>query len=658
MEKWKKNKAVKLLGFFFLIKLREIEEKEILNKFDNGTYNYINIIIEESSKEIYKINKEKKLNEPIFFFDSQIKNKRNITLLYLSLLKFKGIKQYMEYFNLNKEDIRKISFFIKYKKFNKGKYIFRYGDYSDKIYGILKGKVEERIIKYKDYYNKFSKEDLKEKNEEIKEKNNIPFIENFMSDLEEENEESDNNNYINKNNNIINRKKLKVEKKEQISKKIIKLSNNKKLKFDLIIFKKKKRKKKGNKIIKSIKKYQTPNEKLEGEKLDKFILDFEYFKSELKEENCFGENSIIFPSETQNSILCKNEVEMFYLEKKYIEKILLRKIIKSNFEKMNFIKTIIPFFKINSKLFNEIIPIFAKKKKVIYTPYDKIKYIYIIYKGECYYGNLNIKNNSKEEYLSLMHYIKKITFLGIGSICGLEISKGKKYYNYSLIVNQENTILFKINIDLFNKFCNNYLNKFEFLYDKRNNIYKNCCLNKSFVLKKNIFKKDLSDKNYFIDKSWSESKINKNLRKFNLDKIRINLSDLKKSNRRKEDNKKVNCNKFQSSFCLYQKNLKGKEKQNLFRIPNFKNNNSSLLNNNSSIIQTNDKSYSENQKNFTQIKNTNNKTINEDRKIIYRRVKNNKIYDYIKNKLIKNQINKSEIQYYNSGSFIIPLISK
>ena len=109
---------------------------------------------------------------------------------------------------------------------------------------------------------------------------------------------------------------------------------------------------------------------------------------------------------------------------------------------------------------------------------------------------------------------------------------------------------------------------------------------------------------------------------------------------------------------MYQKNFKGKEKQNLFRIPNLKNYNSSLLNNNSSIIQTNDKSYSENQKNFTQIKNTNNKTINEDRKIIYRRVKNNKIYDYIKNKLIKNQINKSEIQYYNSGSFIIPLISK
>ena len=44
MEKWKKNKAVKLLGFFFLKKLREIEEKEILNKIDNGTYNYINII--------------------------------------------------------------------------------------------------------------------------------------------------------------------------------------------------------------------------------------------------------------------------------------------------------------------------------------------------------------------------------------------------------------------------------------------------------------------------------------------------------------------------------------------------------------------------------------------------------------------------------------
>ncbi len=133
-KKWVKSKFAKLIGYYFLYKLREFNEKELIIKFNSGELNYKNIIIEESSKGIYILNNKKTLKSEFFWIKKSLNKKiRNINLLFLSLLKFEGIKRYIQYQNLNKEDIKKISYFIKYKKYKKGQYIFRYGDYSDKI---------------------------------------------------------------------------------------------------------------------------------------------------------------------------------------------------------------------------------------------------------------------------------------------------------------------------------------------------------------------------------------------------------------------------------------------------------------------------------------------------------------------------------------------
>ena len=240
---------------------------------------------------------------------------------------------------------------------------------------------------------------------------------------------------------------------------------------------------------------------------------------------------------------------------------------------MEFVRKLIPSIKMNYQIFSQFIPIFPKKNYIIYTPYDKIKYIYIIFKGECSFGYLNIHNNNKEEYLSLFREIQKICFLNKGAICGSEITKGKIFYNYSLIVEKENTILFKIDINLFQSICP--MKILELLYDKRINIIKSLNRNKSMCLTaKNIniynfdFKKDIKEK------------IKNNDRKLKIKKIRISLSNIEpKNNKRfshsdidinynnKNKNKKIN---FKSSFSNYHNNIK---------IQNISTNNNSEINN-------------------------------------------------------------------------------
>jgi len=48
---------------------------------------------------------------------------------------------------LKHNDIKKISYYIKYTQFKKGEYIFRQYDKSDKMFSVIKGKVIIRHVK-------------------------------------------------------------------------------------------------------------------------------------------------------------------------------------------------------------------------------------------------------------------------------------------------------------------------------------------------------------------------------------------------------------------------------------------------------------------------------------------------------------------------------
>ena len=197
---WRKGKGVKLIAFFFLSKLREYEETELQNKFKAGEFTYDEVLIRESSKPIFQENKvslhrshiHKKPSDIMLFINNH-QSERNVNLIYLTLLKFKGLIRYMNFQDLVNDDIRQISCFITHKFFSKGQYLFRQYDSSDAMYGVISGKVDIRLISAFDYTKKFLNALSKgeEEEEETQEINHIIPVENFMSDLEEDDEVSD-----------------------------------------------------------------------------------------------------------------------------------------------------------------------------------------------------------------------------------------------------------------------------------------------------------------------------------------------------------------------------------------------------------------------------------------------------------------------------------
>ena len=210
------------LSKYLIILIREINEKEILGDILKANLGYDEILIEESSKDIIDINaikknknqkkssKNTKIKRGTSLFGTRVTNNeiRKVELIYFCLLKFKGLIRYMNFQGLKHKDIKKIAYFIKHISFKRGEYIFRQGDKSDALYGVITGKVIIRFVKPIDIYKKLSYENIIEEN--LEPLNNIT-IDYFMSDCEEEDSESEENENDNENDDYIiikNKKKL------------------------------------------------------------------------------------------------------------------------------------------------------------------------------------------------------------------------------------------------------------------------------------------------------------------------------------------------------------------------------------------------------------------------------------------------------------------
>ena len=551
---WKKGKGVKLLAIFFLSKLREFEEKELQKQFNVGDYSYNDILIKESSKPSFSFSKftnpkshYKKKSNDIMLFTHSDSNERNVNLIYLTLLKFKGLIRYMNFQDLINDDIRKISCFIKHKFCSKGQYLFRQYESSDAMYGVINGTVDIRLVSDIEYTKKFH-------NALIKGEDDINYIECeypqefFMSDLEEESEDSDNSyseNYsgesssVERNNNFIkdhiiqklnkqdsvqsniNKQELNNQNNDEIinnnqsndnisiqnpnfltiqnqskdtdnkkttnSKSIISITEDyidemtdigikielkkkiktfklkdiyKKRKFKTLIKKSESNiskklshnslKSKHKKIIKAIKNHQTPDSNMSKEELEKFILDFEIPRAQLSEGMCFGEWGILYNIPRTTSIYCSTNTDLFYLKKKHFDKILSHKFIASDMKKIKFILSRFPSLKKNykmGKMLTKILPVFVDKGDIIYTPFDKADFLYIVYKGECAFYRPLVEMNCKEDYILKFDKLQILIRLSPGGIAGLESCIQYNKYSYCLMVTKPNTIIYKVDLN-------------------------------------------------------------------------------------------------------------------------------------------------------------------------------------------------------------------
>ena len=539
MSKWKKvikhNSWMKVFKKYLLKVIKTINQKELVRDLFNTELEMNDLIIKEASKPIIDIfNFQNKRNSIIKEKNIKVSTKkllleRKIEILTFCLLQFKGLIRYLHYHGVGKEDIKKMSNYITHKKVKKGKYIFRNNERSDALYGLIKGKIELRRLDSFDYTNKFKIELMKDNFSSIDFENNIPF-ENFMSDCEddgkneseneeekeeeeEEEEEYNNkyNNYNNKYNNKYNNyyinyshqnnkdenelnESFKFINEEdldyQIDKKIY---LERKKEIDLSIKYKEEKEKKNEiiNIIKAIKKHQTPKTPFSKETLDKFIREFEYIENILYQGECFGELNLVNKNFLNSPIYCIEDSDFFILEREFFNKILLKSFIKSHKNKIRFIADKFPLFKNEMKtsnLLNQVIPKYFEKETLIYSPFDKAEFLYLVYQGECNLISVDNAKN-KEDYMIKTNKRKIISKILIGGIAGFESClNGIKNYENALIVSQEYSVLFKINVNYISQIYKGFKKSILPLYQEQKKIFRD--LNKKNIkIKLNLWLK-------------------------------------------------------------------------------------------------------------------------------------------------------------------------
>ena len=417
------------------------------------------------------------------------------------------------------------------------------------------------------------------------------------------------------------------------------------------------------------------------------------------------------------------DTNVFYLEKEYFDKILSSHISRSDIERKYFIMAKIPLLSLDN-LYN-VHPEFYNKGDIIYTEFDRATEAILIYKGLAAITILNNARNKKDIYLRKKE-LKIITSLERGGLAGLEIGKipsenEEIFYENTLIIEDDNTIIFRLNIDILKgksqKLGRNLQQFFKELYTQQNDYINNLKNNSLKRLKMNI-KPSLEDKRMDSLNELFESLSNqkKEIKENNLEKIKtqINMNyhfNIENNFSKHNTNKKIyRRNKTNKNLTLYEVSQKSKsieQSTNVFfstENNNRKHINYDILNNiksnkiilkkkiNDNINFTpskinnaisnynnyfkNSRIKSENEYNFTMR--------NEENKNNYIPIKiNNKnnFFSFNPNKQLKlNNINKSEdIQincktkyninrlnkniynikkyYYDSGQFKIPLLS-
>ena len=418
--KLRNNKAFKLLTKYLILIIRELDEKELLMNIEKKNLGYDDILIEEASKEIIDLNSNKKLKRQSQLSKSKFnksinsikeiqetnqKEIRQVQLIYFCLLKFKGLIRYMHFQGLKHNDIKKISYYIKHTQFKKGEYVFRQYDKSDKMFGVIKGKVIIRVVKTIDLYKKFlneitSSNFVKDNYSEPVE--NIP-IEYFMSDceiLDSDNESDENENNENNENDSFDSENFFSESEKNIDNKNI-------------------------------------NEKIKNINIENIINKNEENKIENNENKKENNENKIENNENENNNENKienNEKKLENNENKYFQNILIRKK-----KTQNITKTMIPK-----------------------TPRQNIKIKFLTQKILKYENNKkNFFNNNEEELDSEMEEKLKIekkkkisSNLNFkkSSLKKLKLNKPKKYIK-SILTHQtpnqklENKILDKFILD-------------------------------------------------------------------------------------------------------------------------------------------------------------------------------------------------------------------
>ena len=257
------------------------------------------------------------------------------------------------------------------------------------------------------------------------------------------------------------------------------------------------------------------DEKSENSSLNKEILkekekkDIDILENGDNDEKIFKIKEYEIKKCTQGMCLCEWELiknrtflynayavedtNVFYLEKEYFDRILSSHIARSDIERKYFITARIPILTLENLV--NVQPEFYNKNYILYTEFDKATEAILIYKGSAAITTLSNAKNKKDIY-ERKKELKVITTVERGGLMGLEIGKYNLenddiYYDNTLIITEDDTIIFRLNIDILKgksqKLGRNLKKFFNELYIQQNDFINNL---KKHSLNKLTIKKD------------------------------------------------------------------------------------------------------------------------------------------------------------------------
>ena len=514
------SKAIMKLSKLFL----EFQRQDI-SFIDDSELPPSTILLRELSKPVLD---PKKLNQIIkkgvFPKIKKSKEERNIKLILDTIKRYKGYEQFIILHKICEKNIIIMSALGIIEKYKKGEMIYAKKDVADKFYFIIKGKVLIKALDQKKVIDEYENKIQDYKNKNINDfhntcSNNIQIIKNSKNTSQINSNNSITNsiyNFDNSNSSSILSKdllqnKIQNSEKEKYSTSLQKHSiikenifENRKNLDEVNITKRRKPlfyinneyNNNGNNIYNNIIKdnIKKDNNNINNEKNDIYIQSLTELQNilneqrehgitinEFKEGNFFGEWELMYKKLRQNTAYAIEDTDLLIVDSAHFKDFFKNEMLLADFERKFFIKKIIPILNINYMPI--MIPIFYSKGDIVYTEYDFANYFYIIYKGSGALKQLKNAKNKKDIMLNLTK-LETLMFIDRGCIVGLECSKninnkemGNALYDNTFVINEENTLVYKINFD---RFKINKEEKFKLkkwmkdLYNKQSKLIKNC----------------------------------------------------------------------------------------------------------------------------------------------------------------------------------------
>lgn len=444
-----KPNVVKIFEHLFIKKIKEIEYLEMQYNFDiektneeslieelqkpvstnlqnfplfNSNSDYIKTYKKEisstpsptdkaqiSTKNVINEGRFEKESKSKVILPSNVRNTRDTAKIAYLLKKLEGFGKFMKYNNITDDELKTASGSIKYEFLSKGEYVFYEGEPSKRFYGIIKGKVSLRLHKPKNKAtNSLMPDSLKTKS------SNNDHGGNFL-----------------RSNSSLNNDRIHV------------FITNKSKEGSIFNFTPNVHKSSYRELNK------TTNLALHRKHLKKDYEEVE--KVQIGNGMCFGEWGLVYNIPRTASAITVEDTHLFYLDKDNFDSSFSKCIARADIFKKNFILKKIPFIKSIGRIedyLKRIIPSFFDYKQIVYTTFDQIECIYIVYHGEFVLCQLKKDNITCRDDV-VIHKDKMITVckMAQGAICGLEIAESSQCYKYNLISNSDNACLFKITID-------------------------------------------------------------------------------------------------------------------------------------------------------------------------------------------------------------------